>query len=68
MKQSVIEEKRNQLNLNIRSLLEVIKFIDGINEKYPDYVTNSMDEESFLDQQNEIVNDAKERLINVFRD
>ena len=67
MNQNIIEEKRNKLNLEIRSLLEVIKFIDGKENNYPDYITNSMNENDFLDQQIEIIKSGKERLLDVFR-
>lgn len=65
--QNQIEEKRNQINLELRSLLAVLDLIDGKNKKYPDYEENSMDEDSFLTQQLELVREAKNRLINVFK-
>lgn len=67
MNHNAIEEKRNKLNLEIRSLLSIIDLIDGNNKKYEDYITNSLDEIEFLEQQIKLVNEAKERLINIFK-
>ena len=64
----IVEEKRNKLNLEIRSLLVIIDMIDGISKDYVDYETDSLDEECFLDQQLKLVSEAKERLINVFKE
>lgn len=62
------EEKRNKLNLEIRSLLSIIDFIDGTSNEYEDYITNSLDENGFLDQQIKLIMEAKERLLNIFKD
>ena len=35
---------------------------------YEDYITNSLDENGFLDQQIKLVEEVKERLINIFKD
>lgn len=67
MNQNIIEEKRNKLNLDIRCLLAVIDLIDGNKKEYENYIANSLDESSFLDQQIRLVNEAKERLVNVFK-
>ena len=56
------------MNLEIRSLLVIIDMIDGISKDYVDYETDSLDEEGFLDQQLKLINEAKERLINVFKE
>lgn len=64
----IVEEKRNKLNLEIRSLLVIIDMIDGISKDYVDYETDSLDEEGFLDQQLKLVSEAKERLINIFKE
>lgn len=68
MEHNIIEEKRNKLNLDIRGLLTVIDLIDGNKKDYEDYITDSLNETEFLDQQIKLVNEAKERLINVFKD
>lgn len=68
MNNSVIEEKRNKLNLDIRGILSVIDLIDGKEKEYEDYITNSLDENGFLDQQLKLVNEVKERLINIFKE
>lgn len=68
MEQNIVEEKRNKLNLDIRGLLAVIDLIDGNKKEYEDYVSNTLNEIEFLDQQIKLVNEAKERLINIFKD
>lgn len=68
MEQNSIEEKRNKLNLEIRGLLAVIDLIDGNNKDYENYVSNTLDENEFLDQQLKLINEAKERLVNIFKD
>lgn len=68
MEQNSIEEKMNKLNLDIRSLLAVIDLIDGNKKDYENYVSNTLNESQFLDQQIKLVNEAKQRLINIFRD
>lgn len=68
MEYNIIEEKRNELNLEIRGLLAVIDLIDGNKKEYEDYITNSLNEIGFLEQQIKLVNGAKERLISVFKD
>ena len=68
MEHNIIEEKRNKLNLDIRGLLIVIDLIDGNKKEYEDYITDSLNEIEFLDQQIKLVNEAKERLISVFKD
>ena len=57
-----------QLNLDIRGILAVIDLIDGKEKEYEDYITNSLDENGFLDQQIKLVEEVKERLINIFKD
>ena len=61
-------EKRNKLNLDIRGILAIIDLIDGKEKEYEDYITNSLDENGFLDQQIKLVEEVKERLINIFKD
>ena len=68
MEQNIIEEKKKKLNLNIRSLLAVIDLIDGNKNVYEDYIANTLNDIQFLDQQIKLVNKAKERLINIFKD
>lgn len=63
-----IEEKRNILNLEIRKVLGIIDLIDGKQNNYEDYITNSLDENGFLDQQIKLVKEANERLVNIFKD
>jgi len=68
MEQNIIEEKRNKLNLDLRSLLTIIDLIDGDKKQYEDYLSNTLNEVQFLDQQINLVNIAKERLIAIFKD
>ena len=68
MNYNEIEDKRNQLNLELRSLLAIIDLIDGKNVIYEDYISNSLDEIGFLNQQMKLIIDAKNRLLNVFKD
>ena len=63
-----IEEKRNILNLEIRKVLGIIDLIDGKQNNYEDYITNSLEENGFLDQQIKLVKEANERLVNIFKD
>ncbi|MDO4962478.1 MAG: hypothetical protein Q4E75_00015 [bacterium] len=62
-----LEDKKNKLNLELRSLLSVIDMIDGKIEKYEDYIENTLNEEQFLDKQIILVEKAKNRLIDIFR-
>lgn len=62
-----IEDKKNKLNFEIRQLLTVIDLIDGLNEDYPDYINGTLDEEHYLNEQIILVEKAKNRLVNVFK-
>lgn len=68
MEHNIIEEKKNKLNLELRSLLAIIDMIDGNKKNYEDYIINTLNEEQFLDQQIKLVSEAKERLMNIFKD
>ena len=63
-----IEQKRNQLNLDLISLLAIIDMIDGKTKDYEDYVENTLNESQFLDQQLQLVVEAKNRLLGIFKD
>lgn len=63
-----VEEKRNKLNLQIRELLSIIDMIDGKKEEYVNYKKNTMNEEEFLDSQMKLIDVAKTRMIDIFRD
>jgi len=63
-----VEEKRNKLNLELRSLLSVIDMIDGLKGEYIDYKENSLNEEEYLDEQLKLVVEAKSRLVNIFKE
>lgn len=65
---SEIESKKNLLNLRIRETLYIIGMIDGIDGEYDDYKENTLNENDFLDSQIKLLNQAKERLINIFKD
>lgn len=64
----VIENKKNQLNMEIRSLLLVIEIIDGKTQKYNNYEVNTLSQEKYLDEQIKLITEAKNRLINIFKD
>lgn len=64
----VIEEKRNELNLEIRKILAIIDMIDGNKKEYEDYETNSLNEIGFLDQQLKLVKEIEDRLVTIFKD
>ena len=68
MNKTLIEEKRNELNLEIRKVLAIIDMIDGNKKKYEDYETNSLDEIGFLDQQLKLVKETEDRLVTIFKD
>lgn len=62
-----IEEKRNELNLSLRELLAIIDMIDGNTAEYKNYIENTLSEYDFLTQQIELVNNAKTRMLNIFK-
>ena len=64
-----LEDKRNQLNLELRTLLSVIDMIDGLKKDYPDYVVNSnISEEEYITQQLALAKEAREKLIAILKD
>lgn len=63
----MIEEKRNELNLELRKLLSLLDMIDGIKNEYPDY-NEELNEEEFLNQQLMLAVEARDRLQRVFKD
>ena len=65
---SEIEAKKNKLNLELRCLLALLDVIDGKKEEHFDYVENTMSEEEFLDKHILMVESAKNRLLNIFKD
>lgn len=65
---TIIEEKKNNLNFELRVLLSVIDLIDEQKKDYPDYVPGQLSDEEFFDEQIKLIKEAKERLINIFKD
>lgn len=61
----MIEEKRNELNLELRKLLSLLDMIDGVNNEYPDY-KEELSEEEYLNQQLMLAVEARDRLQRVF--
>lgn len=61
------EEKRNQLNLELRNVLAIIDMIDGVSNNYENYVENTLNEDQFLDQQIKLIREVKNRLLNIFK-
>ena len=66
--QDKIEEKRDKLNFELRSLLSIISIIDGLDYEYENYKLGDLTEDEFLSQQLTLITDAKIRLIDVFKD
>lgn len=62
----MIEEKRNQINLELRKALYLIDLIDGNRHEYPDYV-DELSEEEFLDQQLMLATEIRDRLQRIFK-
>lgn len=62
----MIEEKRNQINLELRKTLYLIDIIDGNEHDYPDY-EEELSEEEFLDQQLLLATEIRDRLQRVFK-
>ena len=63
----MIEEKRNELNLELRKILYLLDMIDGMNNEYPDY-NEELSEEEFLEQQLMLAVEARDRLQRIFKD
>lgn len=62
-----VEELKNELNKEIRNVLAIIDLIDGKTKEYFDYEENTMNEEEYLRKQLELVKEAKERLVSIFK-
>ena len=62
-----VENIRNKLNLEIRSLLSVIDLIDGKTSEYENYIPDTLNEEGYLYQQLSLVEEAKKRLTDIFK-
>lgn len=63
-----IETKKKELNLQLRELLAIIDFIDGTKNEYANYKANTLDEESYLNEQIKLAVEAKNRLLAIFKD
>ncbi len=62
----MIEEKRNQINLELRKALYLIDLIDGDKHDYPDY-DKELSEEEFLDQQLLLATEIRDRIQRIFK-
>ena len=62
----MIEEKRNQINLELRKVLYLVDIIDGNSHEYPDY-EEELSEEEFLDQQLMLAIEIRDRLQRIFK-
>lgn len=62
----MIEEKRNQINLELRKALYLIDLIDGDKHDYPDY-DKELTEEEFLDQQLLLATEIRDRIQRIFK-
>lgn len=64
-----LEDIRNRLNLELRSLLTLIDMIDGVSKDYPDYeLMSNSSEQEYLLQQLTLATEAKEKLLAIFKD
>ena len=68
MQKEEIEKIKNEINLELRSLLSIIDIIDGKKGQYEDYVPNTLDELNYLEQQLKLILEAKNRMINIFKE
>ena len=66
--QEQVEDIRNKLNFEIRSLLSVIDLIDCKTIEYENYIPDTLNEEGYLYQQLSLVEEAKKRLTDIFKD
>ena len=66
--ENTIEEKKNELNFEVRGLLAVIDMIDELGRIYPNYEEGTLDELKFLETHIELIREARKRLTNVFKD
>lgn len=64
----MMENTKNKINLEIRSLLAIIDMIEGVEKKYPDYEIGELTDEEYLEQHLLLVTEAKNRLVNIFKD
>lgn len=62
-----VEQVRNKVNSEIRTLLSIIDFIDGKTKPYENYAPNSLNEQQFLEQQLRLIVEAKTRLTDIFK-
>lgn len=62
----MVEEKRNQINLELRKALYLIDLIDGDQHDYPDY-DKELTEEEFLNQQLLLATEIRDRLQRIFK-
>lgn len=62
-----IEEFRNKLNVEIRGILAIMDLIDGSVSEHASY-NSSLTEEEYLIEQIKLISEAKQRLINIFKD
>ena len=62
------EIKRDELNLQLRELITIIYFIDGNKKDYKNYVEGTLNEEAYLDEQIKLTIEAKNRLLEIFKD
>lgn len=62
-----IDEFRNKLNVEIRGILAIMDLIDGSVSDYASY-NSLLTEEEYLIEQIKLISEAKQRLINIFKD
>jgi len=62
----MIEEKRNQINLELRKALYLLDVIDGDKHEYSNY-NGELSEEEFLEQQLILATEIRDRLQRIFK-
>ena len=68
MNNDEIENKKNELNKEIRNLLSIIDVINGEKNDYPNYLINTLNQDDYLNQQISLVITAENKLKSIFRD
>ncbi|MGM9879047.1 MAG: hypothetical protein ACI31R_03390 [Bacilli bacterium] len=64
----MIEDKKNELNLNLRKILRLLDIINDMKDvPYPNYEPGTLTDEEYFDQQNALAIEINDRLTNIFK-
>jgi hypothetical protein len=63
-----MEDKKNELNLELIHILYIMDIIDGKKEQYPNYVSGSLSDEDYMDMQIKLAQKIKNRLEDIFKE